>query len=59
MARISSPLTGPIVNINAQTVSRQVISGGGGRGVDVGGGGGGGTGTERGSAIIVRPDKFS
>lgn len=55
MARISSPLTGPIVNINAQTVSRQVISGGGGRGVDVGGGGGGGTGTERGSAIIVRP----
>lgn len=55
MARISSPLLGPIVNINAQTVSRQVIAGGGGRGVDVGAGGGGGTGTERGSAIIVRP----
>lgn len=54
MAKISSPLEGQIININAQTVSRQVISGGGGRGVDVGGGGGG-SGTERGGAIIVRP----
>lgn len=51
MARISSPLEGQIININAQTVSRQVISGG--RGVDVGGGGG--AGTERGGAIVVRP----
>lgn len=56
MASISSPLLGPIVNINAQTVSRQVIAGGGGgRGVSAGRGGGGGTGTERGGAIIVRP----
>ena len=30
MASIGSPLAGPIVNINARTVSRSVISGGGG-----------------------------
>jgi hypothetical protein len=56
MARLSPPpLAGQIININSRTISREVIGGGGGRGVDAGGSGGGGGETERGGAIIVRP----
>lgn len=44
MASIGSPLAGPIININARTVSRSVISGGGG----------GATGDPETSAIVKR-----
>lgn len=54
MAKISSPI-GQTIDVVATTVSRSVISGGGGRGRVPTGGDGGGGDTQRGGAIIVRP----